>query len=92
MLRFPSSPRQGFASGHHSCPKNSRRRWGGWLEEKIDYVQLLWDCITVDESKIPVPDWHRELLNERLADYRANPNEGRPWEEVEADLLKHGRR
>jgi len=53
------------------------------VEEKIDYVQSLWDRIAVDESQIPVSDWHRELLNERLADYRANPNEGRPWEEVE---------
>jgi putative addiction module component (TIGR02574 family) len=62
------------------------------VEEKIDYVQSLWDRITVDESQVPVPNWHRELLNERLADYRANPNEGRPWEEVEADLLKHRQR
>src|SRR5580704_13918016 len=29
-----------------------------------------------------------EVIGERLADYRANPDQGRPWEEVEADLLK----
>ena len=58
------------------------------VEDKIEYVQALWDRIAADESQVPVPDWHREALQERLADYHANPNQGRPWEEVEADLLK----
>ena len=61
------------------------------VEEKIDYVQALWDRIAADENQVPVPDWHREALGERLADYRANPDQGRPWEDVEADLLKRRR-
>jgi len=61
------------------------------VEEKIEYVQALWDRIAADESQVPVPDWHRELLNERLADYEADPHQGRPWEEVEADLLNRRR-
>ena len=58
------------------------------VEEKIDYVQALWDRIAANESQVSVPEWHREVLDERLAEYRANPAEGRSWEEVEADLLK----
>jgi putative addiction module component (TIGR02574 family) len=61
------------------------------VEEKIDYVQALWDRIAADEAQVPVPDWHREVLDERLADYKARPDQGRPWEEVEADLLKRRR-
>jgi putative addiction module component (TIGR02574 family) len=61
------------------------------VEEKIDYVQALWDRIAADESQVPVPDWHREVLGERLADHEAHPDDGRPWEEVEADLLKRRR-
>jgi putative addiction module component (TIGR02574 family) len=61
------------------------------VEDKIDYVQALWDRIAANESQVPIPDWHRELLDERLADYRANPDVGRSWEEVEADLLKQRR-
>jgi putative addiction module component (TIGR02574 family) len=57
------------------------------VEDKIDYVQALWDRIAANEAQVPVPDWHRELLGERLADYRATPDQGRSWEEVEADLL-----
>jgi putative addiction module component (TIGR02574 family) len=61
------------------------------VEDKIDYVQALWDRIAANESQVPIPDWHREVLEERLADYQANRDQGRPWEEVEADLLKQRR-
>ena len=57
-------------------------------DEQIDYVQTLWDRIASSETKLPIPDWHREVLGERLADLDANPNAGRPWDEVEADLIE----
>jgi putative addiction module component (TIGR02574 family) len=58
------------------------------VEDKIDYVQALWDRIAARQEDVPVPEWHREILRERVAAFEANPDEGRPWEEVEADLLK----
>lgn len=56
------------------------------MDEKLDYVQSLWDRIAAQPPEVPVPDWHREVLEERLEAYRANPNEGRPWEEVRNEL------
>jgi putative addiction module component (TIGR02574 family) len=61
------------------------------IEDKIDYVQALWDRITANQPQVPVPERHREVLQERLADYQAQPDQGRPCEEVEADLLKRRR-
>ena len=61
------------------------------IDEQIEYVQALWDRIAAKEDRVPVPDWHREILDERLADLEANPDAGRPWEEVRADLLKVAR-
>ncbi len=58
------------------------------IDEQIAYIQALWDRIAAKEDVVPVPDWHREILDERLADVDANPDAGRPWEEVKADLLK----
>lgn len=58
------------------------------MEEKLDYLQTLWDRIAARPENVPVPDWHRRILDERLAEYRANPEEGEPWEYVYADLLK----
>lgn len=58
------------------------------IDEQIEYVQALWDRIAAKEDRVPIPDWHREILDERLADLQANPNASRPWEEVRAELLK----
>ena len=61
------------------------------IDEQIEYVQALWDRIAAKEDQVPVPNWHREILDERLADLQSNPDAGRPWEEVKADLLKDTR-
>lgn len=37
---------------------------------------------------IPVPEWHRRILDERMEAYQANPEEGRPWEEVYEGLRR----
>jgi putative addiction module component (TIGR02574 family) len=62
------------------------------IGEQIDYVQALWDRIAAKDDRVPVPDWHREVLDERLADLEANPEASRPWEDVKADLLKRIRK
>jgi hypothetical protein len=35
-----------------------------------------------------VPEWHWRILDKRMEAYRANPEEGRPWEEVYKDLQR----
>ena len=62
------------------------------IDEQIEYVQALWDRIAAKEDLVPVPNWHREILDERLADLQANPDAARSWEEVKADLLKNTHR
>ena len=36
------------------------------VDERIDYVGALWDRIAADPESVPVPEWHREILEERL--------------------------
>lgn len=57
------------------------------LDEKIDYVESLWDQV-VEHSSIPIPEWHRELLQERLEAFRDDPAAGRTWDEVRAELQR----
>jgi putative addiction module component (TIGR02574 family) len=52
------------------------------VEEQIDYVQSLWERIAATPDQVPVPDWHREVLDERLKDYDANPDAGESWDVV----------
>ena len=56
------------------------------VEEQIDYVQALWDVIAAHPEEVPVPGWHREILDERLAEYEVHPDEGVSWEEFRAEL------
>ncbi len=56
------------------------------VDEQIDYVQSLWDHIAARPEDVPVPDWHREILAERLAAHRANNDPGAKWEDFEKDL------
>ena len=56
------------------------------VDEKIEYVQALWDGILESGDEVPVPDWHREVIAERLAEHRANPDAARPWPEVRAEI------
>jgi putative addiction module component (TIGR02574 family) len=58
------------------------------IEQQIGYVQTLWDRIATREDQVPVPAWHREVLDARLAEHEADPAGGQPWEQVEADLRK----
>ena len=58
------------------------------VDEKIDYLQSLWDRIAATPQTIPVPDWHREILDERLKDLEADPDAGDSWEVVQERLRK----
>jgi putative addiction module component (TIGR02574 family) len=55
------------------------------VEEQLEFVQALWKRIG-DQQRIPSPEWHRQVLRERLADHERNPQDVVPWEEVRAEL------
>ena len=57
------------------------------VEQQIEYVQALWDHIAARPEKVPVPDWHRQILDERLAAYEHDPEDGVTWEEFRTGLI-----
>ncbi len=58
------------------------------VEDQVEYVQSLWDRIAADPKEVPVPQWHRERLAERLEAYRADPSEVAEWREVRDRLQR----
>jgi putative addiction module component (TIGR02574 family) len=56
------------------------------VDEQIDYVQSLWDHIAANPEDVPITDWHRETLADRLAAHRTDRNQGKEWEEFEEEL------
>jgi putative addiction module component (TIGR02574 family) len=62
------------------------------VDEQIDYVQSLWDRIAASSDQVPVPEWHREILGERLKEDDRNPDAGESWDVVRErlrDKLRH---
>jgi putative addiction module component (TIGR02574 family) len=55
-------------------------------EEKLDYIQALWDRFAARPEEVPIPDWQRRILRERLAAHRRGEGETRPWTEVREEL------
>jgi putative addiction module component (TIGR02574 family) len=55
------------------------------VDERMQLIETLWDSI--DPDKLPVPESHRRALDEALAEYRENPDEGRSWDEVRDELF-----
>jgi len=41
-----------------------------------------------DFQQVPIPEWHLEIIRERMAKYEANGFEGRPWEEIQQELIE----
>lgn len=57
-------------------------------EQKIAFVQDLWDQIAKEPENVPIPDSHKGILRERLEEFRSNPDAGRPWHDVREQLLE----
>ena len=51
--------------------------------ERLEVVEAIWQSLE-DPDSLPLPEWQKDVLDERLA---TSENEvGRDWEEVEAAL------
>jgi len=56
--------------------------------EKICLVQQLWDEIAEEAAHLPLTDAQRRLLDERLDEHEANPDDVEPWGEARDDILR----
>jgi len=57
-------------------------------DEQLRLVQELWNEIADEESRMPVSDSRRRLLDERLADEEENPDDVEPWAKAKEDILR----
>ncbi|OQY98157.1 MAG: hypothetical protein B6D35_12885 [Candidatus Brocadia sp. UTAMX2] len=56
--------------------------------EKLLLTNELWDSLSLQEDALPVPESHKKILDERLRDHEANPEQGFAWKEVKFRILK----
>jgi putative addiction module component (TIGR02574 family) len=60
------------------------------VPQRLDLISLLWDSIPDSAEALPVPEWHREEIERRLAAADAEPGAAIPWEQVKARLREQG--
>lgn len=51
-------------------------------EERQELAEVLWQSL--EGQPVPLPEWQRLLLDERLAALDEQPDEGSSWQDVEA--------
>ena len=56
--------------------------------EKIRLVQQLWDEIADEAAHLPLTDAQKRLLDERIVEHEANPDDVEPWEQARDEILR----
>ncbi len=54
--------------------------------EKMQLVEDLWDAIAEEAAQQRLSDAQRQLLETRLRESDAHPEDGKPWEAVRAEI------
>lgn len=54
--------------------------------DRLELIGELWQ--TLDHDELPVTAADRDMLDDRLRDFAVNPDAGRSWDEVDADLRR----
>jgi putative addiction module component (TIGR02574 family) len=57
------------------------------VEERLELAEALWESVEVTAHQPPLPDWQRQILDERIAADDADPEAGSPWQEVKQRIL-----
>jgi putative addiction module component (TIGR02574 family) len=58
------------------------------VEERLKLIDMIWASLADDASRLAVPDWQLEIIRERVAQFRADPNQGRDADEFLNNLDK----
>ncbi len=57
------------------------------VEDQLEVVEAIWESLG-ESVEPPLPEWQRNLLDERIAVADFNPEAGTPWPEVKKQALK----
>ena len=58
------------------------------LPEKVLIVEEIWNSIAQDNEYPELTDEQKTELNRRIDSYRANPKQGKTWDEIKIDFMK----
>jgi len=63
------------------------------VAERLRLIEELWDSLDTEATEsLPMPDWHKVELDQRLDAHARDPKAGKLWDEVKADILANLRK
>ena len=57
--------------------------------DRIEYVQGLWNYIAQSPDSVLIPESHKQVLDQRLATNVAEPNSTESWDQARDNILKN---
>jgi putative addiction module component (TIGR02574 family) len=57
------------------------------IPERIALVEEIWDSIAEDNGCFELTEAQKQELDRRIESFRANPSQGRTWEEIKNEVL-----
>lgn len=55
--------------------------------EKLLVVEALWDSIVSEPEEVPLPDHHKNILEERLKSIKEDTERGKSWDKIRDQYL-----
>lgn len=55
--------------------------------DRIELIGVVWETLTPEEA--PVTSDEKQILDSRLADFQAHPNDQSSWRDVQARMKTH---
>lgn len=62
------------------------------LREKLQIMEAIWEDLRAHADALPVPQWHKELLDARLKAFKEGREKSLSWAEVKQSLLSRKRK
>ncbi len=59
------------------------------VEERIELAQSIWESVAAVPEAVQLTDEQRSELEDRLKEYRENPDSGSPWPDVRDRILSN---
>ncbi len=61
-------------------------------EDRYDFVMELIENLGLEvESEIEIPEWQKNIVRERMAEYKKNPDIAIPWKEARKQIKFKGK-
>lgn len=57
------------------------------VKDRITLVEEIWDTIAEENQAFDLSDAQKRELDRRLESARANPGQGRTWDEIRAEFM-----